>query len=157
MPSAIISDYRLRDGLSQVIPLIDAYWEHRAELERQGRFAYHSEFYDLPGVADAEKPETPIYLLSQLWELVKLHDEQAQLVADGWEKVAQMAPNETRRHTQVVIFFCHYVGEGSYKRQRWADARLHADAAGSPDFLLPKGRRTRGVDLRGRCAVYVAR
>ncbi len=156
MPSATSSKYRLRDGLSQVIPLIDAYWERRAEIEQQGRGTYHSAFYDLPGVADAEEPETPIYLLSQLWSLVRLHDEQAQLIAQGWKRVSRMAPNETQHHTQVVIFFCNYVGEGSYQRQEWAAARLHADAAGSPKFLLPKGRRTRGVALGCRCAVYVA-
>jgi hypothetical protein len=155
MSPPTITSYRLRDGLSQITALVDSYWERRAQLEQERRGTYHSEFYDLPGVADVENPETPIYLLSQLWSLVKLHDEQARLVADGWKKVTKMAPNETQRHKQLVAFFCHFVGEGSYQRHGWADARLHADSHGKPDCLLPKGRRTRGVAIGGKCAVYV--
>ncbi|HEY3944408.1 MAG TPA: hypothetical protein VGL78_04205 [Solirubrobacteraceae bacterium] len=148
--------YRLQDGLSQVTSLIDAYWERRAQLEREARPTYHSEFYDLPGVADTEKPETPIYLLSELWSLVKLHDEQAQLVEQGWIRVTDMPPRTLQRHSRVVLFFSHYVGEGSYRRLDVADVRLYADVDGRPAYLLPKGRRTQGILISGTRAVYVA-
>lgn len=148
--------YQLRNGLSQVVDLVDAYWERHTQLEQEGRTTYHSLFHDLPGIAGTENPDTPVYLLSQLWSLVKLHDEQAELVERGWIRITKMKPGETRRHKQIVIFFCHYVGEGSYSRHEWEDARLLADSEGRPYCLLPKGKRIKGVAAGSQRAVYVA-
>lgn len=154
--STVTVTYRTLGGLSQVVELVDAYWERRAQLEREGRGTYHHLFHDLPGIAGLENADTPVYLLSQLWSLVKLHDEQTELVEQGWTRITEMQPNETRRCKQLVMFYCEYVGEGSYSRHEWVEARLLADAEGRPYCLLPKGKRTNGVAAGGRRALYVA-
>lgn len=58
-----------RNDLTEVLPLVDAYWRRHAELEAAGKYPYHAEFFDL--VPDAERPETPIYMLAQLFSLVR--------------------------------------------------------------------------------------
>jgi hypothetical protein len=141
-----------RHDPATVLHLVDAYWQRRQELDAAGRYPYHSEFYDL--VPDAERPETPIYVLAGLYQMVRGCEEEAACWEQGMDRLESLS--STQKFERAVVFAWHFSGFGSHERYEWTEARIVPDVHGKPHAVLPKGKRTHGCQLNGSAVVYVS-
>jgi hypothetical protein len=125
--------------LSQVIPFIDEYWAILDELRENEQYPYNAAFEGkIDGITGLEREETPIFLLQQLRHLVEGHDHIAKLLGEGYTRLLQLGPNETRRFECATLFDAHL------NPSRYAEARVISREDGQLRALLPKGKRTHG-------------
>lgn len=137
--------------LAQIIPFIEDYWTVADELKAAGQYLYNDSFNGrIRGLVGAlPREETPIYLLQGLRNLVEGHELLAKVLAEGYERLTDLA--EQKRFASVVVF------DRFYRPQRYEQARVNPDDRQKPCHLLPKGRRTRGRRLGELDQTYVRR
>jgi hypothetical protein len=139
-------DYR---DLAQIIPFIEPYWTIYEQLKAAGQYPYNASFEGrIPGLEDAlPREETPIYLLQELRRIVEGHERLAQVLADGYRRLIELATREL--FSSVIVFDCFYT------HQRFENARVIPDEQHRPSCVLPKGKRIFGRRIGSLDQAYV--
>lgn len=133
------------DNLEQVAQYLPRFLEVLAEIEAAGRYRYNDLFKGrIPGIEGPDE-DTAIYLLQGLERKRRQDARVAALLADGYDFVEQ--PADRQRFSAVALVPVRRMG-GEFKE--YADVRVTLDAYGRPWGLLPKGARTRGVQIGDR-------
>ncbi len=135
--------------LAQIIPFIEPYWTIYEQIKAAGKYPYNADFEGrILGLEDAlPREETPIFLLQGLRRLVEGHELLAQVLADGYRRLTELATRE--RFSSVAVF------DGFSAVQRFEDARVIPDEQHRPSGILPKGKRTHGRRIESPDQVYV--
>jgi hypothetical protein len=110
------------------------------ELVAAGQYPYNDSFKGrIPG-AEGPDEDTAIYLLQNLRRLKELDGMIEQYIAEGGERIEHL--DETTKFASIVNYGFYMGGTGWTE---WHDARLVPDQrTGAPQWVLPKGKRTRG-------------
>ncbi len=82
--------------LAQIIPFIEPYWTIYEQIKAAGKYPYNADFEGrILGLEDAlPREETPIFLLQGLRRLVEGHELLAQVLADGYRRLTELATRE---------------------------------------------------------------
>lgn len=137
---------------AQVEAYFEAYMVVYRELRDAGQYPYNDCFKGrIPGIAGAHE-DTAIYLLQGLRKL-REEAERLEKLESELRQLTSLAA--TTRFKRVVLYWPeHYVG-GTGRFLELESARVLPGIDGTPQAVLPKGKRTHGHRVDG-ARVYAA-
>lgn len=116
---------------------------------REAGMSYNDDFKgQIPGLEGSLDEDRAIYALSCLWHIEQEQKQIAAALADGYTVMDIAKPATQQRFPNIIVYRPEHYSGGTGLISRYTDARLIFDDNGQPSVLLPKGRRTRGYDVR---------
>lgn len=142
-PFVFDGDY---DNLDQVAHLWEAYAAQHHTIRRLGRYPYNDSFKGrIDGlVADSKNEDTAIYLL-QVTRHIREHQARVQNLRDEGYAEPELPATGTYhlRYTSIAIIGAQY-HQGRDGTITIVDGGRIVTTDGTPQYVLPKGARTRG-------------